>query len=168
MEEPSAPHLTRFNVRVYGLLLDNQRQAVLASRERYGGMLITKFPGGGLEFGEGLEDGLKREFIEELGLEVKLGKLFYINDFLQISAFNPQDQLLSIYYLVTPASSRELPDQPQPHLEENKGKLSFRWIPLKLIEPQKFSFPVDKKVAAMLAEGDFPEEFEEDKWKGDR
>ena len=72
MEESIHPLPSRFNVRVYGLLI-NDRSEVLISREIIQGMRVTKFPGGGLEFGEGIEDGLKREFIEELSLEVSVG-----------------------------------------------------------------------------------------------
>ena len=50
-----------FNIRVYGILL-NDRNEVLVSDECRNGYSFTKFPGGGLEFGEGLVDGLKREF----------------------------------------------------------------------------------------------------------
>ncbi|HEY0897744.1 MAG TPA: NUDIX hydrolase, partial [Sphingobacteriaceae bacterium] len=48
-----------FNVRVYGLLI-NHRQEILISDEEEYGVRFTKFPGGGLEYGEGLLDGLKR------------------------------------------------------------------------------------------------------------
>jgi len=48
----------QFNVRVYGLLI-NDRQEILISDEQEYGIQFTKFPGGGLEYGEGLTDGLK-------------------------------------------------------------------------------------------------------------
>ena len=50
-----------FNLRVYGILINEQNQ-LLVSDEYIRGMKITKFPGGGLEFGEGTRDCLKREF----------------------------------------------------------------------------------------------------------
>ena len=53
-----------FNLRVYGILINEQNQ-LLVSDEYIRGMKITKFPGGGLEFGEGTRDCLKREFLEE-------------------------------------------------------------------------------------------------------
>ena len=63
------PVNTRFTIRVYGILL-NERQEVLLSDESYMGYRFTKFPGGGLEYGEGTVDCLKREIREETGLEV--------------------------------------------------------------------------------------------------
>jgi len=38
-------------------------------------------PGGGLDLGESLQDGLRREVIEELGVEPKIGKLLFIQQF---------------------------------------------------------------------------------------
>ena len=64
-----------FNVRVYGLLI-NEFDQVLLSDEEESGFRFSKFPGGGLEYGEGLIDGLKREFMEELGIEVHAGFVY--------------------------------------------------------------------------------------------
>ena len=58
-----------FSIRVYGILINEQRQ-VLVSDELIHGMKITNFPGGGLEPGEGTRDCLKREFMEETGQPV--------------------------------------------------------------------------------------------------
>src|SRR5436189_3652887 len=85
------------SVRVYGILLDESRQ-VLVSDEFIRGSYYTKFPGGGLEFGEGTRDCLKREFMEEMSLQVDVGEHIYTTDFFQLSAFNPAHQIVSIYY----------------------------------------------------------------------
>ena len=57
--------MSKFNIRIYGLLIDEQKR-VLVTDEFIRGSLITKFPGGGLEFGEGTRECLKREFKEEM------------------------------------------------------------------------------------------------------
>ena len=87
----------RFNIRVYGILINENRQ-VLVSDEFIRGNYYTKFPGGGLEFGEGTRDCLKREFKEEMDLEVEVGDHIYTTDYFQMSAFNPDHQIISIYY----------------------------------------------------------------------
>ena len=87
----------RFNIRVYGILRDSQNR-VLVSDEFIRGDYFTKFPGGGLEFGEGTRDCLAREFMEETGLDVTIGEHIYTTDYFQISAFNKKDQIVSIYY----------------------------------------------------------------------
>src|SRR5476651_1923910 len=85
------------SVRVYGILMNDARQ-VLVSDEYIRGAYYTKFPGGGLEKGEGTRDCLKREFKEEMDLEVRIGDHIYTTDFFQMSAFNPEHQIISIYY----------------------------------------------------------------------
>jgi len=140
--------LKRFNIRVYGILLDNSKEQVLVSKETYQDLRITKFPGGGLEFGEGIEDALKREFIEELELDIAVDKLLYINHFLQISAFNPQDQLIAIYYQVLAATP--LPPNFIEQANRSAENLHFQWIPRQKLGRKRFSFPVDKYVAANL------------------
>ena len=89
--------MERFNIRVYGILINETKQ-VLVSDELVHGMRITKFPGGGLELGEGTRDCLLREFMEEMNLAVEIGEHIYTTDFFQVSAFNSAHQIISIYY----------------------------------------------------------------------
>ncbi|HEX3767356.1 MAG TPA: NUDIX hydrolase, partial [Puia sp.] len=88
-----------FNIRVYGIL-QNEKGDVLVSDEFIRGNQYTKFPGGGLEFGEGTRDCLRREFLEEMQLNVLVTDHIYTTDFFQMSAFNPEHQIISIYYRV--------------------------------------------------------------------
>jgi ADP-ribose pyrophosphatase YjhB (NUDIX family) len=74
----------QFNIRVYGILINEQKQ-LLVSDEFIRGGYYTKFPGGGLEFGEGTRDCLKREFIEELNLKIEVLDHLYTTDFYQES-----------------------------------------------------------------------------------
>src|SRR5678816_3158563 len=98
--ENQIPSPGSFNLRVYGVLI-NEEKEVLVSDEYIRGSYYTKFPGGGLELGEGTRDCLKREFKEEMNLEVQIGEHLYTTDFYQQSAFNPTQQIISIYYVVT-------------------------------------------------------------------
>mgnify|MGYP000055950089 CR=1 FL=1 len=109
---------------------------------------MTKFVGGGLEFGEGTQDCLKREFMEEMNLEVKVGKLFYINDFLQVSAYNPKDQLMSIYYMVTTNDW----DRIETCIRNPKPEQKFEWININTININDITFPIDKKIIEILKE----------------
>ncbi|MCF8213327.1 MAG: NUDIX hydrolase, partial [Cryomorphaceae bacterium] len=65
-------------LRVYGFLEDDQGR-ILVSAERFRGMPLVKYPGGGVEWGEGLREALSREFQEELGLEISIGDLVFFN-----------------------------------------------------------------------------------------
>lgn len=116
------------------------------------GSRFTKFPGGGLEFGEGPADCVKREFIEELNQPVKITGHFYTTDYFQVSAFNPSHQLISIYYLLQLEGEQEFKcvKEAFDFTELTEGAQCFRWVALSDIDEAMFHFPVDKKVAKML------------------
>ncbi|MBT8196084.1 MAG: NUDIX domain-containing protein [Bacteroidia bacterium] len=88
-----------FIIRVYGIYINANKQLLL-SDETYNGISFTKFPGGGLEKGEGALDCLKREFLEEMDLEIMIKEHFYTTDFYQPSAFDESRQVISIYYVI--------------------------------------------------------------------
>src|SRR5689334_8908620 len=102
-----------FNIRVYGILIDEKKQ-VLVTDEIHYGQRMTKFPGGGLEFGEGTIDCLKRECLEELGYEVEVKEHFYTTDFFQQSAFNREQQVISIYYFISMKNPQSIPSTQVP------------------------------------------------------
>lgn len=147
-----------FNVRVYGLLID-QSQRLLVTDEFIKGSYVTKLPGGGLEFGEGTRECLQREFMEETGAEVIVGEHFYTTDFFQISAFNQKDQLISIYYLVHTTASDKIITSNIPFnfnsnqiADPNGESEVFRWIPLNELTPETVTLPIDKIVIQLLKE----------------
>jgi len=147
--------MSKFNIRIYGILMDEQRR-VLVSDEYIRGSYFTKFPGGGLEFGEGTRDCLKREFKEETGLDVTIGDHIYTTDFFQISAFNNMDQIISIYYFVK-ADASTLPTKTsrfdfQPHqVSDPKGEAEvFRWIEWDTLSADTVDLPIDKLVVNMV------------------
>jgi ADP-ribose pyrophosphatase YjhB (NUDIX family) len=43
---------------------------------------LWSIPGGGIDFGESLQDGLTREMIEETGIKPKIGNLLFIQQFM--------------------------------------------------------------------------------------
>lgn len=139
-----------FNVRVYGLLI-NHRQEILISDEEEYGVRFTKFPGGGLEYGEGLLDGLKREFMEECLAEIEVLGHFYTTDFFIKSAFN-ESQIISVYYLVRAVKPLMLSFKEAAFDFDEEGHMlqSFRWIPLSSLSEEHVTFPTDKKVVEML------------------
>ena len=149
-----------FNIRVYGVLINEQKQ-VLLSDEYIRGSYYTKFPGGGLELGEGTKDCLKREFKEEMDLDVEIGAHLYTTDFYQVSAFNPEHQIISIYYLVkaledikVPLRTKEFDFDEQQMEVYNKTKMTetFRFINWAVFSPEKVTLPIDKIVASLVKE----------------
>lgn len=146
-----------FVVRVYGILIKDAH--IVVSDEKINQLHVTKFPGGGLEYGEGPIDCVIREFREETGLSVSVKSHFYTTDFFQESAFRKGDQIISIYYLVETAdpinidgdkapfsfSSEEIND-----FEKTKRAETLRLIPLQNLQKEDFTFPIDQVVAEML------------------
>jgi 8-oxo-dGTP diphosphatase len=139
-----------FNVRVYGILL-NERDEVLVSDEQEYGMRFTKFPGGGLEYGEGLTDGLKREFIEECNAEIEVLSHFYTTDFFVKSAFN-DSQIISVYYKVRNVKELNLSFKLKVFDFDGEGDVlqAFRWVKLSEMKADDFTFPIDQHVARLL------------------
>ena len=147
------------NIRVYGILINDQQQ-VLVSDEYIRGAYITKLPGGGLEFGEGTRGCLKREFKEEMDLEVEVGDHIYTTDFFQISAFNKAHQIISIYYYVKALEPIKAPlrlnrfefDAQQMEYYKNvKQEIeSFRFINLVDFSADSMDLPIDKIVADII------------------
>jgi ADP-ribose pyrophosphatase YjhB (NUDIX family) len=147
-----------FNIRVYGILVNEQNE-ILVSDEYIRGGLYTKFPGGGLEFGEGTRDCLAREFMEEMDLKVCVEDHLYTTDFFQMSAFNPEHQIISIYYRVKALEPIKAPiklkpfdfDKDQMALYEKTGEIeTFRFIPMHTFSEEHITLPIDKVVAKII------------------
>jgi ADP-ribose pyrophosphatase YjhB (NUDIX family) len=142
----------KFNVRVYGLLINDKNEILLSDEEEYG-FRFSKFPGGGLEYGEGLIDALKREFLEECNTEVEILKHFYTTDFFIQSAFN-DSQVISVYYLVKSVSELMLNFKVNVFDFDTEGDLlqAFRWKNVKDLAVDDVTFPTDQKVVELLKE----------------
>ena len=139
-----------FNVRVYGILVNDDNQVLISDEQEYG-MRFTKFPGGGLEHGEGLIDGLKREFVEECNLSIEVISHFYTTDFYVRSAFN-DSQVISVYYLVKNIDPINLNIKTVVFDFDSDGEVlqAFRWVKVHELNTDDFIFPTDKKVAELL------------------
>lgn len=152
--------MSSFTIRVYGLLKDEEGNVVV-SDEKIKGSLFTKFPGGGLEFGEGTRDCLVREFKEEMNLSVQVNEHLYTTDYFQRSAFNPAHQIISIYYMVHALEPIHIPKQKKPfafteaemaRYEQTQQMETFRLIPWNLFSDEDMSLPIDKIVARLIKE----------------
>lgn len=145
-----------FNIRVYGILIDSNNR-LLVSDEFIRGGYYTKLPGGGLEQGEGTRDCLKREFMEETGLDITVGAHLYTTDFFQVSAFNNKDQIISIYYKVYAEEPIALATRTTPfdfapeQLADPQGESEvFRWIEWDQLNEETMTLPIDKVVISIL------------------
>lgn len=137
-----------FTIRVYGVLLTND-QKLLITEEMYKGTFMRKFPGGGLQWGEGLHAALQREILEETGMEVEIGRHWYTVDNFIASAFDPQIQLLAVYYEISPKTTLKFP---QNALNTQAYKTeAFKLVPIEVLaDPAFFTFPADQEMGRLL------------------
>ena len=140
--------MSYFNIRVYGLLINTRNEILLSDEFEYG-QNFTKFPGGGLELGEGLIDALKREFIEECNAEVEVTGHFYTTDFYEKSSFN-ESQVISIYYLVKEVNPLQLSFKTRIFDFDTNSTQSFRWVNINELEVKDVTFKTDQTVVTLL------------------
>jgi len=140
------------SIRVYGLLTNTDNEILISDEKEYG-MLFSKFPGGGLEYGEGTIDGLKREFMEECNAEVEVLSHFYTTDLFMKSAFSDA-QIISIYYMVKNTAPLQLNFKTEPFDFDEEGDVlqAFRWVKISDLKIGDVTFPIDQHVVKLLRE----------------
>ena len=135
--------VSRFNIRVYALII--LKNNILLSRELIQNELIYKFPGGGVELGEGIVDALQREAIEEMGQNLNHIAHFYTTDFFQRSSFDSSQQLISVYFKASLSqhinNRLKIPVKDQP---------VFEWKRLVDLNEDDLHFPIDKRIINMI------------------
>jgi 8-oxo-dGTP pyrophosphatase MutT (NUDIX family) len=141
----------KYNIRVYALII-NERKEILLSDEYQLDMKMVKFPGGGMEHGEGTIDCLQREAMEEFGQSLVNIRHFYTTDYYQPALFFKGTQLVSIYYLADFSGEIRfrLSRKPFDIPEMKNGQQSFRWVPLSGVVEEDLTFPIDRKVIRLL------------------
>jgi ADP-ribose pyrophosphatase YjhB (NUDIX family) len=135
----------QYTLRAYGLLT-NANNEVLLSKEKIKDFEFLKFPGGGVEPGEGIAEALKREFKEETGLETVSENLIYVTDFFVESKFLPGSQVIAVYYTVRPTEEAEISNyQPSEKDFDSEHTISLFWRNINEVRPDDFTFESDRR-----------------------
>ncbi|HVZ80883.1 MAG TPA: NUDIX hydrolase [bacterium] len=83
-------------IRAAGILVKDDR--ILLVRHEKNGKSYWLLPGGGVDFGESVAEGLRREFQEEVGLDIQVGPMVLVHDSIPP---NHHRQVLNIYFMVS-------------------------------------------------------------------
>lgn len=121
-----------FRPSVYGFVINNKK--VLVMRNKSNGKFW--FPGGGIEIGERLEVGLKREVKEETGIDIIIDKLIFMKE--NFFYYQPLDEAYHaflFFYLCRPVTQNLLADDAVNDLESKKP----RWVLISSIKPDDIS-----------------------------
>ena len=131
--------------RIYGFLQRSSGE-VLVALERFKGQPLIKYPGGGLEWGESHEEGLKREFLEELQLDIDVAECLFFNDFPVQSAFDPDYQVQAFFYRVQAVDTEALERIPTVSTWEvpTENSEQFIWVQPEALDPMRFSFAIEQ------------------------
>lgn len=137
--------MRRFSCRIYGVLREGDK--VLLTRSRFGDSTFINFPGGGVEIEEAPGDALRREFLEETGLEIRPVRTLYANQEAHLSTAAPI-QIVSVYWLVERVSGElRLTGNGEDVLELFWRDLAD--LPLKEMFPAEVEF--SRRLPALLA-----------------
>lgn len=79
----------KYRISARGILEQNHK--ILFARYEMNSRRFYALPGGQQIIGETLEECVQREFLEETGLEVKVGKLVLVNEFIEESSAFVED-----------------------------------------------------------------------------
>jgi 8-oxo-dGTP pyrophosphatase MutT (NUDIX family) len=137
-----------FNIRVYALVVKNNR--LLISEEKHGGVFLRKFPGGGLQFGEGVLQALHRELKEELDADVDSASLLCVTEDFVVSFLNNKQQVIGVHYLVDLKQDYSDEFLNNNHLELENGHIQFKWVLIDSLTAEDFTSSVDKSAFEKL------------------
>lgn len=150
----------KFNVRVYMLVvrtLSSGKQQVLVSYERLPMGAVMKFPGGGLEWGEGVAACVRREALEELGQPIALGPLVHVSQQTHVSSFDANHQIIAVHHEATLKGPVAFEDDGE--LEDVRGKRvpmmhqRLGWRDIESLAAEEFHFASDREAWRAWREG---------------
>lgn len=79
----AAAYADKLRVRACGICIQDNKLLLVRHGKTIGNDAFWGPPGGGQHYGETIQECLKRELLEETGLEVRVERFLFVNEFLQ-------------------------------------------------------------------------------------
>lgn len=115
----------KIRVRACGICIQNQEVLMICHKGVINEKDVWLPPGGGVEDGESITDALMREFLEETGLKVSVGKFLYKKEFIHLPLHG-----IELYFSVH-IQGGELKKGTDPEVGAEAQLIKdVRWIPL--------------------------------------
>ena len=112
-------------LRVAGLLIQNHK--ILVQRELHGNEFAL--PGGHIKIGETLEDGLIREYREEMEADILIKRLLWSEEcFWKWNG--KQAHNICFYFLIDLRAGRGIPGQGEWLAHRDNGSVAAGWLPI--------------------------------------
>lgn len=121
-----------FKFRVSGLIIRNNK-LLLVDMDNSGFLCL---PGGYVELGETTEEAVKRELVEEIGMDVMIKKYLGVVENYFINKFSKKMHEISFYYIMDFVDT-DIEETNFTLIENDKGhniKLDFKWININEID----------------------------------
>ena len=117
------------DLRTVAVLVKNNK--ILVQREINGNEFAL--PGGHIKIGETLEDGLIREIMEEIGVDIKINRLLWSEEcFWEYNG--KQAHNIAFYYSVELCENQEIPDNGEFVSQKDNYNVVIGWIPIEELE----------------------------------
>lgn len=101
--------------------------SVLLCRSKKGGYCYL--PGGHVDAGESSEDACAREFLEETGLEVEVGRCLLVNELIFTQNGKRRHEITTVFHVEHDFAELNDSATPPP-VKSLEDHLEFRWAPL--------------------------------------
>ncbi|REE94535.1 ADP-ribose pyrophosphatase YjhB (NUDIX family) [Paenibacillus taihuensis] len=129
----------RVSVGVQAVIFQNNRVLTVKKREDDGGVSYI-LPGGKQEFGETIEQAIRREVFEEVGIAVKVNELLFLREF--IGANHDHAEANKELHIVSPIFSCSLlnadDDIPQTPPHPDPDQIGVEWIEVSKLSEVRF------------------------------
>ncbi|WP_299821659.1 NUDIX hydrolase [uncultured Pontibacter sp.] len=124
----AAAYAEKLRVRVCGICIKNDKLLLVQHDHTIGNKALWAPPGGGLHYGETMQQCLKREVLEETGLQVEVNRFLFMNEFLQ-----PPLHALEFFFEVSITAGEPVTGtDPEAPADQQLIK-QVKWLPIKEI-----------------------------------